>query len=80
MDAAVMKQAIFDNVIDWENSTLPAKDTLTVDNFTMEYFGSHTLAGDIDDGVKQWAPSRWYRNTSDLCTDGSRRAEDPHYL
>ncbi len=25
MDAAVMKQAIFDNVIDWENSTLPAK-------------------------------------------------------
>ena len=56
MDAAVMKQAIFDNVIDWENSTLPAKDTLTVDNFTMEYFGSHTLAGDIDDGAKQWAP------------------------
>ena len=23
---------------------------------------------------------RWYRNISDLCTDGSRRAEDPHYL
>ena len=56
MDAAVMKQAIFDNVIDWENSTLPAKDTLTVDNFTMEYYGSNTVAGDIDGGVKQWAP------------------------
>ena len=56
MDAAVMKQAIFDNVIDWENSTLPAKDTVTVDNFTMEYFGSNTLDGDIDGGVKQWAP------------------------
>ena len=56
MDAAVMKQAIFDNVIDWENSTLPAKDTLTVDNFTMEYYGSNTLAGDIEGGVKQWAP------------------------
>ena len=56
MDAAVMKQAIFDNVIDWEKSTLPAKDTLTVDNFTMEYFGSNTLVGDIDGGVKQWAP------------------------
>lgn len=56
MDAAVMKQAIFDSVIDWENSTLPAKDTLTVDNFTMEYYGSNTLAGDIDGGVKQWAP------------------------
>lgn len=56
MDATVMKQAIFDNVIDWENSTLPAKDTLTADNFTMEYYGSNTLAGDIDGGVKQWAP------------------------
>ena len=56
MDAAVMKQAIFDNVIDWENSTLPAKDTLTVDNFKMEYYGSNTLAGDIDGGMKQWAP------------------------
>ena len=51
-----MKQAILDNVIDWENSTLPAKDTLTVDNFTMEYYGSNTLAGDIDGGMKQWAP------------------------
>ena len=56
MDANVMKQAIFDNVIDWENSTLPAKDTLTVDDFTFEYYGSNTLAGDIDGGVKQWAP------------------------
>ena len=56
MDAAVMKQAILDNVIDWENSTLPAKDTLTADNFTVEYYGSNTLAGDIDGGVKQWAP------------------------
>lgn len=56
MDANVMKQAIFDNVIDWENSTLPAKDTLTVDDFTFEYYGSNTVAGDIDGGVKQWAP------------------------
>ncbi len=56
MDAAVMKQAILDNVIDWENSTLPAKDTLTADNFTLEYYGSNTLPGDIDGGVKQWAP------------------------
>ncbi len=55
MDANVMKQAIFDNVIDWENSTLPAKDTLTVDDFTFEYYGSNTV-GDIDGGVKQWAP------------------------
>lgn len=56
MDANVMKQAIFDNVIDWENSTLPAKDTLTVDDFTFEYYGSSTVSDDIDVGVKQWAP------------------------
>ena len=37
MDVNAMKQAIFDNVIDWDNSTLPAKDTLSIDNFTIEY-------------------------------------------
>lgn len=37
MDPAVMEQAIFDNVIDWDNSTLPARETLTPDNFTIEY-------------------------------------------
>lgn len=55
MDAAIMKQSIFDNVIDWENSTLPQKDTLSVSDFTMEYYGSNDLSG-IDGGVKQWAP------------------------
>lgn len=37
MDPAVMEQAIFDNVIDWDNSTLPKKETLSPDNFTIEY-------------------------------------------
>ena len=37
MDPAVMEQAIFDNVIDWDNSDLPEKETLTPDNFTIEY-------------------------------------------
>ena len=32
-----MKQQIFDNAIDWENSALPAKETLTIDDFTIEY-------------------------------------------
>ena len=36
MKADVMKQDIFDNVIDWDNSTLPAKDTLTVNDFKFE--------------------------------------------
>lgn len=56
MDANVMKQALFDNVIDWENSTLPAKDTLSIDNFTFEYYGENVLTDNIDGGVKQWAP------------------------
>lgn len=37
MDPAVMKQAIFDSVIDWTNSTLPAKETLDLDDFVIEY-------------------------------------------
>lgn len=37
MDPAVMKQAIFDSVIDWTNSTLPAKETLELDDFVIEY-------------------------------------------
>lgn len=45
MDADVVKQQIFDNVIDWENSTLPDKDTLTIDDFTMEYYGENTVGG-----------------------------------
>lgn len=56
MDANVMKQALFDNVIDWENSTLPAKDTLSIDNFTFEYYGENVLTDNINGGVKQWAP------------------------
>ena len=57
MDAEVMKQAIFDNVIDWENSTLPAKDTLSADNFVIEYYGEAILFdGGIDSGIKNWVP------------------------
>lgn len=55
MDTAVMKQSIFDQVIDWDNSTLPAKDTLSVDDFTMEYYGVDDVAG-VEGVTKQWAP------------------------
>lgn len=48
MEPAVMKQAIFDNVIDWENSNLPAKETLTVDDFVIEYKAKLT---DAESGV-----------------------------
>lgn len=47
-EPAVMKQAIFDNVIDWENSTLPDKETLTVDDFDIEYKAKLT---DAESGV-----------------------------
>ncbi len=56
MDANVMKQAIFDNVIDWDNSTLPTKETLSLDNFVIEYYGENVLTDNINGGVKQWAP------------------------
>ncbi len=49
MKADVMKQDIFDNVIDWENSKLPAKDTLTVNDFKFECkaaLGWTDIAGD----------------------------------
>lgn len=57
MDPSVMEQAIFDSVIDWENSTLPAKETLSLDNFTIEYYGTAVLFdGGIDSGIQNWVP------------------------
>ena len=57
MDPAAMEQAIFDNVIDWDNSTLPARETLSPDNFTMEYYGTAVLFdGGIDSGIQNWVP------------------------
>ena len=72
MDPAVMKQAIFDSVIDWTNSILPAKETLDLDDFVIEYKAKLTDAetgvdvdlGDIpglgdlisSDKLTQWVP------------------------
>lgn len=56
MYPSVMEQAIFDNVIDWDSSILPAKETLSLDDFTIEYYGENILSGNINGGVKQWAP------------------------
>lgn len=59
MDANVMLQAIFDNAIDWTNSTLPAKETLTIDDFVITYYAeaqikSGTAIG--DDLLKKLSP------------------------
>lgn len=35
-EKGAMKQDIFDNVIDWEKSLLPAKETLSIDDFEFE--------------------------------------------
>lgn len=57
MNANAMKQAIFDNVIDWDNSTLPAKETLSLNNFVIEYYGKVILFdGGIDSEIEGWAP------------------------
>ena len=59
MDANIMLQAIFENLIDWDASTLPEKGTLSVADFTIEYYGENVLGeedGGISGGVPDWAP------------------------
>lgn len=55
MDAQEMKKALFKS-IDFSKSTLPSKDELSVDDFTYEYYGTNVVTGNIDGGIKQWAP------------------------
>lgn len=43
MDAKVMLQAIFENLIDWDASTLPSKSTLSVADFTIEYYAENEV-------------------------------------
>ena len=59
MDPAVMEQEIFENLIDWDASTLPEKSTLSAADFTFEYYGENVLGeedGGISGGVPDWAP------------------------
>ena len=59
MDANAMLQAIFENLIDWDASTLPEKSTLSAADFTFEYYGENVLGeedGGISGGVSKWAP------------------------
>lgn len=55
MDANAMLQAIFDNLIDWDASTLPEKGTLSVDDFTFSYY-AEAESGSIEGLGKNWAP------------------------
>ena len=59
MDANVMLQAIFENLIDWDASKLPEKGTLSADDFTIEYYATPTVTvGNIggDVGLQKWVP------------------------
>lgn len=59
MNANVMQQAIFENLIDWDASTLPSKGTLSVADFTIEYYGENVLGeedGGISGNIPNWAP------------------------
>ena len=58
MDVTAMKQAVLDNVIDWSASTLPAKDTLSLDDFTLEYKASPSILDDVnsDKLPKEYVP------------------------
>lgn len=57
MDASVMEQAIFDNAIDWDNSALPAKEKLSLDDFAIEYYASSVSeTGAFDGALKAWVP------------------------
>ncbi len=55
MDPAVMRQEILDRAIDWENSVLPAKDSVDADDFTIEYYGTAS-SGSLGDLGKNWVP------------------------
>lgn len=48
MDVTAMKQAVLDNVIDWNASTLPAKETLSLDDFTFEYKASLSILDGVE--------------------------------
>lgn len=50
-DLSVMKQAILDSVIDWENSDLPSRDSLSVDDFTFTYYAQPQVSDKTDVGT-----------------------------
>jgi hypothetical protein len=50
-DVNAMKQEVFDNVIDWDNSVLPEKDSLSIDDFTFTYYADLSLLDSESDGA-----------------------------
>ena len=59
-DVSVVAGQLFEYVINWDDSTLPEKDTLSVDDFTFEYEAEVMITDKdglvIGTGEKRWAP------------------------
>lgn len=55
-DVEAMKTEIFNNVIDWENSTLPSKDSVSIDMFNFEYYATAKILGSDQLIKNDWAP------------------------
>lgn len=72
MNASEMEDAIFNSVINWDASELPAKDTLTVESFVIEYYATAQFeAGDAtiklpDEIAHAWVPIGGFSKTVDL--------------
>lgn len=72
MNASEMEDAIFNSVINWDASELPAKDTLTVESFVIEYYATAQFeAGDAtiklpDEIAHAWVPIGGLSKTVDL--------------
>lgn len=56
MDTDAMKQQIIDEVIDWNQSALPSKESLSADDFTIEYYATQEVTDTIEGLIKNWAP------------------------
>ena len=66
-DADAMKREIFNNVIDWENSLLPEKETLSIENFTMEYYAT-AETGSMGNIGKAWMPIEGGKDSLNVLT------------
>lgn len=59
-DVSVVAGQIFEYVINWDNSKLPEKDTLSADDFTFEYEAEVMITDKdglvVGTGEKRWAP------------------------
>lgn len=72
MNASEMEDAIFNSVINWDASELPAKDALTVKSFVIEYYATAQFeAGDAtinlpDEIAHAWVPIGGLSKTVDL--------------